>query len=226
MDYTGGMGGVDVADQRLTAHAHVHKPMTYFWRRVFDQKLQQAISNAYLLFLMWAEVLLAQCKAVLAERREGGHAAGSAAGAAEQMGGGGDLTVAELEELSAGLARMIKTERVDWDTRLACILMAKCGVGHKNKGGRRTYKEVPLYDSNGAKSVKVCRGGTCVKGDDPTARYKSKRTRGVCWCSICSNGLGKMRAVHLCKQCRASTQGHVAAALEADRHYTAINWAT
>ncbi|CAN0400163.1 unnamed protein product [Pylaiella littoralis] len=142
------------------------------------------------------------------------------------MGGGGDLTLVELEELSAGLARMIKTERVDWDTRLAYILMAKCGVGHKNKGGRRTYKEVPLYDGNGAKSVKVCRGGTCVNGDDPTARFKSKRTRGVCWCSICSNGLGKMRAVHLCKQCRASTQGHVAAALEADRHYTAINWAT
>ncbi|CAM9603536.1 unnamed protein product, partial [Pylaiella littoralis] len=45
-DYVGGMGGVDVADQRLNAHAHDHKPMTYFWRRVFDQKLQQAISNA------------------------------------------------------------------------------------------------------------------------------------------------------------------------------------
>ena len=49
-DYVMKMLGVDVADQRLGAHAYVHKPMTYFWPRVFDQKLAQAISNGYLLF--------------------------------------------------------------------------------------------------------------------------------------------------------------------------------
>ena len=64
-DYVMKMLGVEVADQRLGAHAHVHKPMTYFWRRVFDQKLAQAISNAYLLFARRAEVLLTLCKGVL-----------------------------------------------------------------------------------------------------------------------------------------------------------------
>ena len=67
-DYVMKMLGVDVADQRLGAHAHVHKPMTCFWRRVFDQKLAQAISNASLLFARWAEVLLTQCKGVLVKR--------------------------------------------------------------------------------------------------------------------------------------------------------------
>ena len=52
------MGGVDVADQGLSAQAHVRKPMTSFWRRVFDQKFSQAVSNAYLLFAAWAEMLL------------------------------------------------------------------------------------------------------------------------------------------------------------------------
>ena len=48
-NYVMKMLGVDVADQRRGVHSHVHKPVTYFWRRVFDQKLAQAISNAYLL---------------------------------------------------------------------------------------------------------------------------------------------------------------------------------
>ena len=43
------MGGVDLADQYLMSHFHQHRPQTYFWRRVFDQKFAQATSNAYLL---------------------------------------------------------------------------------------------------------------------------------------------------------------------------------
>ncbi|CAN0417742.1 unnamed protein product [Pylaiella littoralis] len=167
-DYVRNMGGVDVADQRLSSHDHVHKPMTFFWRRVFDQKLQQAISNAYLFFLMWAEVLLAQCKVMLAERAEGSDAAES------------DLTVEELEEFISGLVKMMRTDRKTWDTRLACLLMVKCSVGHENKGARRTRKVVPVYDSKGARSVKVCRGGLCSKHSDPTAHCNSKRARGVC----------------------------------------------
>lgn len=84
-DYVMKMLGVDVADQLLGAHCHVHKPMTYFWRRVFDQKLAQAISNAYLLFARWAEVLLTQCKGVLVTRgasSSGGAASGSVGGLA------------------------------------------------------------------------------------------------------------------------------------------------
>ena len=49
------MGGVDLADQYLMSHSHEHRPQTFFWRRVFDQKFAQATSNAYLLFAKWAE---------------------------------------------------------------------------------------------------------------------------------------------------------------------------
>ena len=56
------MGGVDLADQYLMSHFHQHRPQTYFWRRVFDQKFAQATSNAYLLFVKWATDLLDECK--------------------------------------------------------------------------------------------------------------------------------------------------------------------
>ena len=59
------MGGVNVGDQRLNSHAYGHKPMRYFCRRVFDQTFPQAISNAYLLFAAWVEMLATQSTAAL-----------------------------------------------------------------------------------------------------------------------------------------------------------------
>lgn len=64
-----------------------------------DQKLQQAISNAYLLFLMWAEVLLAQCKVMLTARTDGGGVEGVIAGV-------GDPTAEELDDFIAGLKKI------------------------------------------------------------------------------------------------------------------------
>lgn len=61
------MGGVDLADQYLMSHAHQHRPQTFFWRRVFDQKFAQATSNAYLLFVKWAGDLLEECKLEIQE---------------------------------------------------------------------------------------------------------------------------------------------------------------
>lgn len=136
---------------------------------------------------------------------EGTDDAGLVAGAVEDVAAGSDLTVGELDEFIVGLVTMIKTERKTWDTRLACLLVAKCSVDHEDKGGRRTRQEVPLDDSEGARSVKVYKSGLCAESSDFTSRYH--QTRGVCWCGVCSNGLGKIRAVHLCKICRGPRWG-------------------
>lgn len=226
-DYVLKMLGVDVADQRLGAHVHVHKPMTYFWRRVFDQKLAQAISNAYLLFARWAEVLLTQCKGVLVKRGEC-----SSGGAASESGGNGtesfcvgpggvatngeDLTVEEVSEMETLLTKMIAMERVAWDRKLATHLMSLCQVGNINSGGRRLTPVVASYNSKGAASVRICLGGHCKPRSDKS-NYKSARTTGVCWCNVCSNNQGKARALHLCKKCKDVDAAHVKAAAVVDK---------
>ena len=124
------MGGVGVADQQLGAHAHVHKPITYFWRRVFDQKFSQAISNAYLLFVEWAEMLLRQCTAALESATEDGAQEGERGAVVNDC----VFTAPELKEFEALLKKALKIERVQWDERLANHFMPLCAVGHIDKG--------------------------------------------------------------------------------------------
>ena len=159
---------VDVADQRLDAHAHVHKPITYFWRRVFDQKLAQAISNAYLPFVRWAEVLLTQFKGVLVKRgvsNSGGAASESGcesfcAGPGGAVTNGEDLSVEEFTEMCTLLEKMLAMERTVWDRRLSIHLMSSCQLVNLKSDARRTTPVVASYDSKGARSVRVCLGGT------------------------------------------------------------------
>ena len=127
------IGGVDVADQRLNAHAHVHKPTTYFWRRVFDQTFSQAVSNAYLLFVAWAELLLRQCTAALESATEDGAQEGERG----EVVNGCVFTAPELKEFEALLKKALKMERVQWDKRLANHLMSLSAVGHIDKGARQ-----------------------------------------------------------------------------------------
>ena len=153
------MGGVDVAVQRLSAHAHVHKPMTYFWRRVLDQKFSQAVSNAYLLLVAWAEMLLRQCTAALESATEDG-AQEAERGAVVN---GCVFMAPELKEFETLLRKALKMERVQWDQRLANHLMSLYAICHIDKGARRTAEVVHSYLVNGARSPKVCHGGTCAK---------------------------------------------------------------
>lgn len=215
------MLGVDVADQRLGSRAHVHKPMTYFGRRVFDQKLAQAISNAYLLYYRWAEVLAEQCKGVLAERASDSGGAASGSGAACEIPGGvvangDDLSVEELTEMSTLLKKMIRMKRTVWVRRMSTHLMSLCQLGTLNSGARRTKPVVASYNSTGAASARVCVGGHCKDGAGK-GKYNSARTTGVCWCCVCSNNQGKARALHLCKTCKDIDAAHVTAAAHADR---------
>ena len=226
-DYVLKMLGVDVADQRLGAHAHVHKPMTYFWRRVFDQKLAQAISNAYLLYARWAEVLLTQCKGELVNRGSSSSVGAGAGGETVEearvsfcAGPGGatngeDLSVAELAEFQTLLQKMVDMERIEWDRRLSTHLMSLCQVGNINSGARRTTPVVPSYNGRGAKRARVCIGGHC-KPRAEDAKYKSTRTLGVCWCNVCSDNQGKARALHLCKTCKDIDAAHLTAAATVD----------
>lgn len=231
LEYVAKMGGVDVADQRLGAHSHDHKPMTFFWRRVFDQKLAQAISNAYLIFAAWAGILAAQCEAALAALvvADGGEGVGGAA-----AGGGevtdeseSDLSREELEEFSKLLKKCLAMERVTWDQRLSTHLMALCNVGHVDAGGRRTAEVVQSYNSKGAKSARLCTGGLCFKPQQSRVRYSAARTKGVCWCNVCSGKKGRSRALHLCKTCHGVPTAHIAAAAAADgKKYNAVQWAS
>ncbi|CAN0129376.1 unnamed protein product, partial [Scytosiphon promiscuus] len=49
-DYNKHMGGVDKADQLIGYYLTHHRAYSYFWRRVFEQKLLQACCNAWLVF--------------------------------------------------------------------------------------------------------------------------------------------------------------------------------
>lgn len=218
------MGGVDVADQRLGAHAHKHRPMTFFWRRVFDQEFAQAVSNGWLLFYEWAGVLVTQCTAALeAATQDGGM---GDAGEAEEGGVAADscdLTVTELREFQTLLKKAMKMERVDWDRRLANHLMSLCNAGHTENGARRATKPSESYVVNGACSSRVCHGGGCKT--PPGSPYAGTRTRGACWCDICTNRLGKDRALILCTKCHKVPEAHVAAGeWAAGRKYKPISW--
>ena len=45
------MGGADKADQYNSFYAFLHRAYWYSWRRVFEQKIQQSITNAWLMFV-------------------------------------------------------------------------------------------------------------------------------------------------------------------------------
>lgn len=226
LEYVLYMGGVDVADQRLGAHQHDHKPRTYFWRRVFDQKVAQAISNAYLLYRAWAQGLVTDCAAAVAAYGEEGAGLGAGGGAGGEGGEECDLTMEELVDFGDLLAKSLKMDRVVWDQRLSRHLMALCNVGHVNKGARRDPPVVESYDGAGAKKARVCASGVCPPKSNTRNKYSGARTLGVCWCNVCTGNKGKDRALHLCKKCRNSPPAHFAAAAAADKKkYKPVVWA-
>lgn len=145
----------DVADRWLSSHAHGNIPVTYFWRRVFDQKFQQAVSNAFFVCVTWAKEMEAKCAEKLTEARDvSGSVGGAGGGSGAASGGGGGvseerkeggedahLSIAEMEEYVALLVKLRKVERVAWDERLSEHLMSMCNIGDADQGGRRTTPE-------------------------------------------------------------------------------------
>ena len=125
-DYVLKMLGVDLADQQNGSHTHDHKAYTNFWRRMFDAKTEQALTNAFLIFRKWVELLIRQVEA----RR--------------LVVSGADLE--GLDRASTELLRLKGFERVVWDEEMAAMLMAKGGVAKPNIGERR-----PASDKNTAR---------------------------------------------------------------------------
>ena len=52
--------GVDNADQLNGYYSTLQKAKNYLWRGVFEQKLMQACTNAWLLFRWWLQVIVAK----------------------------------------------------------------------------------------------------------------------------------------------------------------------
>ena len=135
-EYVPHMGGMD--DQRLSANAHVHKPMAYFSRRLLDQAFSQAVSNAYLLFAAWAEILFTHCTAALESATEDRAQEGEGGAVVDEC----VLTAPELKEFQALLKKALKMGRVQRDQSLANKLMSLRAVGQTNKGARRKAEVV------------------------------------------------------------------------------------
>lgn len=150
------------------------------------------------------------------------------------------LSLEELAEYRTLLEKVSAMERVMWDQRLANELMSRCQVGHAEQGGRRVQHPVMVatYHNNAAQSARVCWGDRCrARKNRRFDGGDRSKTRGLCWCDICSFGKGKEGAVYLCKTCnegkdsrgRRTDAGHRAAAARvADvgvKKARAIKWA-
>ena len=88
---------------------------------------------------------------------------------------GEDLSVEELTEMCTLLEKMLAMERTVWDRRLSTHLMSLCQLCNLKSGARRTTPVVASYDIKGARSVRVCLGGTYSKPTSDNPNYKSAR---------------------------------------------------
>lgn len=182
-DYVRWMGGVDSADQQNGSHTHDHKAYTNFWRRMFDAKIEQALTNAFLIFRKWVERLTKEVE---------GRVLTCAGEALEDLG-----------KASTELARLAKVERAVWDENMATMLMAKCNVGSVNKGGR--CKKQP--ESRRAKW-----GSVTLKGQRFCMNYECQhRSRKGCTCEeFCTQG--DESGVLMCNKCFDDPASHELAA--------------
>lgn len=184
MDYVREMGGVDTADQQNGSHYHDHKSYNNHWRRVFDAKLCQLLTNAFLIFRKWVHSLMSQVAAEM-EREDGA------------------MFVEDLVKAQGALEKLRKMERAVWDEMLSEILMAKCNVGSIKKGGRGKQTEdptQPVWGSVALKSSRRCMRPEC-----------KARTRKGCTCKKYCTKKGKS-GVLMCAKCFRDDKSHAAAA--------------
>lgn len=183
-DYVLKMLGVDLADQQNGSHTHDHKAYTNFWRRMFDAKTEQALTNAFLIFRKWVELLIRQVEA----RR--------------LVVSGADLE--GLDRASTELLRLKGVERVVWDEEMATMLMAKCGVAKPNTGGRRPASEKkpagPVWGSVTLNYGRLCLNPTC----------KTRSSKGCTCAEFCTRGDDS--GVLMCETCWKKPESHERAA--------------
>lgn len=127
------MGGVDIADQYNGGYMVEHRSRNYFWRRVFEQKLYQSLTNSWLLYCWWLLNITRKVDAAIAELSHGG---------ADYVTVDG-LNLAELQHLKIRLEALSKVKRVAWLRALSVYLMSACEEGNPRKGRRRQKVPTP-----------------------------------------------------------------------------------
>lgn len=184
-DYVLKMLGVDLADQQNGSHTHDHKAYANFWRRVFDAKIEQALTNSFLVFRKWVELLIREEEARI------------------PLAPGGELE--DLDRASTELTRLSKVERAVWDEEMATLLMAKCNVAKPNKGGRPPAEDKKDPAERAWGSVTVKSGRLCLN--------PSCKTRSIKGCSceeFCTRGDDS--GVLMCQKCSKNPDSHKRAA--------------
>jgi len=182
MDYVKFMGGVDSADQQNGSLAHDHKSVTNHWRRVFDAKIEQALTNAFLLFRKWVQLLLQEVDIRLAECSVE------------------DIEI--FEKAKKELTRLSKLERCDWSQGMAEMLMGRCQIGNVGKGGRRLGKKtaVSSWGSIRLETARQCMNPQC----------KARSTKGCACDKYCTKGMDY--GVLMCQKCNKDDRKHALAA--------------
>lgn len=202
------MNGVDVADQYNGTYQSRHRAVNYFWRRVFEQKLMQACTNAWLLFRWW----LADMRSKVVAEIKGLEEAGAIAG---QDTADGLLLVSlqgELERLDA----LAKQSRAQWLRALSTYLMTMCQLGHAKRGSRK--QSSPKSGKRGVKSSHLVqlKGGQrfCCECRQCSARKpdakggpRGRKVNHACKCSACE----EVGGVALCRECYEDKDKHVSA---------------
>lgn len=205
-DYNKYMGGVDLADQFIGYYLTMHKAKNYFWRRVFEQKLMQACTNAWLLFTWWLKDMVDKVEAEIKILKDAGHVVGG--NTAESV-------------LLAKLKKLRSRARVQWLRALSRYLMAKCHEGCAARGGRRKragpaafkmakgrlehYRLLPGETRPYCASPKST--GSLASRSGQVKRTRSARVSGGCFCESCK----EVGGVPICRACHGHDDSHAAA---------------
>lgn len=228
-DYNKYMVGVDLADQFNGYYLTMHKARNYFWRRVFEQKLMQACTNAWLLFKWWLDDIIGKVKAEIKTLEDAGHVEGGTTAESVLLG--------RLKKELQHLKKLHKKTRAQWMRALATYLMSRSHEGCAARGGRRKRGGVPAfrrardrlehYRRLPGRTRKHCASPNCTGSATPRAgpvkRQRSARVSHACFCESCE----AVGGVAICTVCHGCDDSHAAAyARVASRKYRAARNAT
>ncbi|CAN0040794.1 unnamed protein product [Pylaiella littoralis] len=163
----------------------------YFWRRVFEQKLMQAYTNAWLLLRWWLDDVQSKLKAEI-DRLEAG-------GAAKRDGTADGLLVGQLKEESKAFEALAKQSRAQWMRALSVHLMSSSRLGNLVRGRRalrkfgpiRTLKQrsadrTPLARRDGQRFTCEAKNCSARLSTKPNRKYtRGKKVGTACRCKVC-----------------------------------------
>lgn len=212
-DYVRWMLGVDVADQQNGTYYHDIKTRIYHWRRVIDQKMRQALTNALVISRTWADGLLQELCVEQQRVKDAATERGILLeeDGTEQADGLLDVESDDIRQRHSGVSAVLpalrryrKAERADWEQALAARLMERCQIGSEDKGGRRkrAREEAPraMWGVLHARSQRRCFNPSCG----------SKSSKGCACHRHCTRG--DEYGVLMCKGCHEDLESHAGAA--------------